>query len=98
MRRICVKQGIFLTSSVSLLFISGIPNCACWAFELTYSPGTILENYFGRRPLTRETELPLQLGCMGICEPSGRVEIHKPGRVYWRTAVMITFLSIFKVS
>ena len=30
--------------------------------------GTILDNYFERRPPMRESESLLQLGCMGGCE------------------------------
>lgn len=35
--------------------------------------GTILENYFGRRSPTHESELPMQLRYTGSCEPPGRV-------------------------
>lgn len=51
--------------------------------------GTILENYFGRRSPTHESELPMQLRYTGSCEPPGRVggvQMHKPCRVQWRSA------------
>ena len=52
-----------------------------WA-SMTPMTGTILENYFGRRSPTCESELPMQLGYMRSCEPPARVQMHNPGKVH----------------
>ena len=58
---------------------------AYWRKSLTafLMAGTVLENYFGRQSPTHESELPEQFGYKGSCEPSGRLQMHNPGRVNW---------------
>ena len=58
--------------------------------------GTILENYFGRRYPTCESELPIQFGCTGSREPSGRVQGYNSGRVHWQNVGSHNILTVFK--
>ena len=43
--------------------------------------GIILEDQFGGRCLTRESMLPIQLGCKGSGVTSGRGQAHNPNCV-----------------
>ena len=61
-----------------------------------YRSGTILKKYFGWRSPMRESELPMQLGCTGICEPLGRVRMHNPGRVHQKSAGNHNILNCFQ--
>ena len=55
----------------------------------------ILENYFGQQSPTRESELPMLLGCTGSCEPSGSIQMFSLGRAHWQNAGNYNLLSVF---
>ena len=45
-----------------------------------------------------DSKLPIQLGCMGCCKPPGRVQMHNPGWIQWKSAGNHNILSVFKTS
>ena len=60
--------------------------------------GLFKKKKFGRRCPTRDSELPMQLKCMGSREPPVRVQMHIPGRAHWRSTGKHKMLSVFKTS
>ena len=55
-----------------------------------YKPDNILENYIEWWSPMHDSELPMQLGSTGSCEP--------PGRVHWQRAGNHNILNVFKAS
>ena len=60
--------------------------------------GTILEDHFRRWYLTRDSRLPMQLGCKGSRVPPGRGQVHNPAEAQWRSPWNYSRFMLFKAS